>query len=491
MKTFIVLSVASDKDIFNQIRKLISEAPNCKYQLEGELNYQKGLEKVRENGYDAYLIDCQQSEKNGISFIKEAFSSGALGPFILLADDELAKIDTEALGECPVDFLEKDSLDPRILQRSIGNALRNSRVLHRLKQEEKKYRNLFEKSIDSIFIMDEELVFKDVNKSMIGMLQYSKEELLKLNLKDIFKLNKDFETFEEKLFKKKAVRRFETTILQKDKSIVSCLISATPLPGEDGEFPDGYQGVIHDITERKIAEEELFQAERFYMTGKIARGIAHEIRNPLTNINLAIEQLKEELEGEEDAEIYFDIISRNSERVSQLITQIFNVSKPSELKLVQRDIHDIIEGALTLALDRINLQEIKIEKKFDKEICPISIDPDKLNNAILNIIVNAIESMQDKKGILTISTEQNDEFCKISIRDNGVGIEEEKLKSLFDPFYTGKKGGIGLGLTSTHNIIKSHGGKIDVKSQPGKGTCFTVFLKKATISKSEIPHESF
>ncbi|MBL0341376.1 MAG: hypothetical protein IPP71_10795 [Bacteroidetes bacterium] len=174
------------------------------------------------------------------------------------------------------------------------------------------------------------------------------------------------------------------------------------------------------------------------------------------------------------ADIYFDIIRRNSERINALIVELLNSSKPAQLKIGKVSINTIALDAINLIHDRIVLKGVDLITRFSTDICDISVDQEKVKIAILNILVNAIEAMEDEVGKLEVETRGEGEWCVIEIIDNGSGIPPDKLDFIFDPFFSGKPKGTGLGLSTTHNIIRSHNGIIDVLSEPGKGTHFIV-----------------
>ena len=135
-----------------------------------------------------------------------------------------------------------------------------------------------------------------------------------------------------------------------------------------------------------------------------------------------------------------------------------------------------MEDAIYLAADRIKLQGMKVTKNLQRNLPKLMSDKDKLKIAFLNIIVNAVEAMEMNKGKLVVTTQLEDGKIKIMIKDNGKGIHEDDLKILFDPFFTGKRSGMGLGLTATKNIINSHLGNIEVESELGKGTSFVIIF---------------
>lgn len=220
---------------------------------------------------------------------------------------------------------------------------------------------------------------------------------------------------------------------------------------------------------------EMRRMEKFTATGRIARTIAHEVRNPLTNINLSVDQLRSETDTDEESRnIFYDMITRNSQRINLLITELLDSTKFIELTSETVSVNDLLDSALQLAEDRLALNDIKVVKNYEKDICNISVDKEKIKIAFLNIIVNAIEAMQPGEGILTLSTYSENDKCVVEIEDNGSGMDAETLNKLFEPYYSKKVKGTGLGLTNTENIILSHKGNINVESELGKGTRFII-----------------
>jgi len=237
------------------------------------------------------------------------------------------------------------------------------------------------------------------------------------------------------------------------------------------------------IQELDKANKELVQMrsiEKLAATGRIARTIAHEVRNPLTNINLSVDQLRSEVETQnESVPQLFDLIMRNSNRINHLITDLLNSTKFTELVYTHVSINKLLDETLELAMDRVQLKSIRVVKDYTTDICDISVDIEKIKIAFLNIIVNALEAMESEKGELKIKTESRESRCVVTISDNGSGIDKESLSKLFEPYFTSKPKGTGLGLTNAQNIIVNHNGYIYAESEVGKGTAFVITLNFA------------
>jgi signal transduction histidine kinase len=241
---------------------------------------------------------------------------------------------------------------------------------------------------------------------------------------------------------------------------------------------DYHQELKQRIAELDNANKKLIElkgSEKFAATGRIARIIAHEVRNPLTNINLAVSQIKADIPNlDETATMLFAMVTRNSERINVLIGDLLNATRFEELNYNEVSINTLLDDALDQVKDSVELNHVKIKKQYSTDICNINADPEKIKIALVNIIVNAIEAMEPAKGILEIITKGENDKCVIEIKDNGSGMAEDELNRLFEPYFTSKQKGNGLGLTNTQNIILNHQGAIYVKSKPGQGSTFTI-----------------
>jgi signal transduction histidine kinase len=233
------------------------------------------------------------------------------------------------------------------------------------------------------------------------------------------------------------------------------------------------------LQEANLELQELRSLEKFTATGRVARTIAHEIRNPLTNIALASEQIKADTNRDEETVMLLDMINRNANRINQMISELLTSTKFALLEYSKINIETLLDDTIELARDRIELKRIKLEKNYSNPGCKVLADIEKMKIAFLNIVVNAIEAMEKDKGVLTIYCREENDKCIIDIKDNGIGMDEETQQKLFDPYFTKKTGGNGLGLTNTQNIILNHRGSIYVKSRLDEGSVFTIILNIA------------
>ena len=305
-----------------------------------------------------------------------------------------------------------------------------------------------------------------------GLMENREEELLKIRTNNVSSYNSVLYTL--------IVISFVISILLIGYSLITLMIENRAKKKATIEA-EGYHEQLEKRVEelRQVNQElmELRSLETFSSTGRIARVIAHEVKNPLTNIDLAAAQIDADHVSAEDKKSFIEIIARNSKRINFLINDLLNATRFSELKYEDVNINELLDETLDDAKDRAQLKKIAIEKKYAKGIPVVQVDKIRMKSAFLNVIVNAIEAMPEEKGVLLIETGAKGENCIINISDNGKGMGYETLSRIFDPYFTSKKKGSGLGLTITQNIILNHKGKIQASSEPGKGTVFTIFLR--------------
>ena len=248
-----------------------------------------------------------------------------------------------------------------------------------------------------------------------------------------------------------------------------------------------------DKTQLAVVDSAFEKAERIRLLHKITTGIpiqilkkksgvfatslVHEVRNPLTNINLAVDILSLGNINEEQ-EKFIEIIKRGVERINHILTSFLSSHNEDEIRPESCSVNELIEEVLFINKDRIGLKNVIVQKKFTAGNLHILVKKQEIKIALINIVVNAIEALPPSNGILTLSSGIKNDQCIIEIEDNGIGISEKNLLNIFDPYYTNKPGGMGLGLSTTMDILLSNCGTMDVQSEEGSGTHFTLHFNQ-------------
>jgi len=226
----------------------------------------------------------------------------------------------------------------------------------------------------------------------------------------------------------------------------------------------------------KKTEAQLIRSEKLAALGQLAAGIAHEIRNPLTSINILIHSLTEDLPSGNSHREDLKVIEEEINRINEILDRFLRFAKPAPPLLERTEVASIFEETLQLIRPRIEKQRIVVQKEF-QSLPIILMDREQMKQVALNLLLNAVQAMP-KGGNLVLKGHipEGDRWIRLSIQDSGVGISCEDINKLFDPFFSTKEGGMGLGLSIAHRIIDQHHGKIEVESTPGEGTLFTVWL---------------
>lgn len=251
-----------------------------------------------------------------------------------------------------------------------------------------------------------------------------------------------------------------------------------PMHSDQGDL-EGIVFISRDITEKKKADEYIRNSEKLAVLGELAAGVAHEIRNPLTSIKGLFSLMKN---GDFDREKYYlynEVICDELHRIEYIVNEFMALAKPdatqykSKVNLVQ-----LLQDTVMLLTSEANLCNIEIRLLFKEKKIYVSCESNQIKQVFINIIKNAIDAMSEG-GILTIGIEESENgTVKLIFIDNGIGIEEERLKSIGVPFFTNKEKGIGLGLTISNKIITEHKGVLKVESLAGKGTTVSISLPK-------------
>ncbi len=248
---------------------------------------------------------------------------------------------------------------------------------------------------------------------------------------------------------------------------------------EISDLTIGFNQMTRDLRDSR---NELIQAERLATAGKMAASFAHEIRNPLSSMQMLAQMLirKKDL-PESRQEQSMRYILEEIERIDVIVKGLMGFAHPADLELALHNLNQALQEVLDLMGANLNHHQILLIKKFTPDLPPVSFDLDKLKQAFMNIVLNAMDAMPDG-GTLDLLTLQDSDGVRIDVADTGVGIPPEDLNRLFEPFFTTKSQGTGLGLANAKRILEQHGGDIRIKSIIGQGTTVSLWLPLPTVN---------
>jgi PAS domain S-box-containing protein len=465
-----VLIIDDDEDDFILTSGYIQKIEDRRFDIQWCYNYNAAVQNIASKKFDIYLVDYRLGAKTGLDLLKEAMNMNCEEPFILLTGKGNPNIDKQAMQMGATDYLVKSELTTEKLERCIRYSLERAASTKALRANERKYRSIFEKSKEAVFTTDIDLVFRDVNSSMSKLVACEKQQLLKMNLFQVIDNESVRNAIQSCLAENVDVTDLELEMTNTKGKKRFCILNLSK--EKDSNNLPYFQGILHDITNQKKNERATLLAEKLAATGRLVRTLAHEVRNPLSNIHMSLEQLLG-LTREED-KIYLDIIDRNGRRINDLITELLTSSKPTDLMFEKIVLQTVIDEAIGAALDRLTLKQIKLKINYPENPCFVRGDKSKLKIAFLNLIINAIEAIDHSSGEISINLSCSEESNLVEVVDNGCGIPTENLTKLFEPYFTSKRNGIGLGLASTLNILQAHNATIEVKSIVKSGTTFLV-----------------
>jgi two-component system, sporulation sensor kinase E len=235
---------------------------------------------------------------------------------------------------------------------------------------------------------------------------------------------------------------------------------------------------LEDVSDIKALTDQLIRADRLAAMGELTAGVAHEVRNPLGVIRASVQLLEDAKGDAERIHEAAEVIKQEIDRLDRVIKALLDFGRPSKPTLVRTDLNEVLEDIILFTNRFAKQSNVTIVEDLDPDLPPVHGDPDQLKQVFLNLVTNAVQAMDKDGGTITIVTRGAGEYVEISVSDTGPGIAPHDLTKVFDPFFTKRAEGTGLGLTIVHRIIDEHEGHIEVESSPD-GTVFNVTLPAA------------
>jgi PAS domain S-box-containing protein len=398
----------------------------------------------------------------------------------------------KAVGVININSLKKNAFDEEelklleIVAQQIEVAIHNAQIAEALRQSEERYRALFEQSPVGVYLFDKDFRITQCNQRMVQILQSSYDKIIGLDLREL--RDKSFVSAIERVFEGQSCYQegfYEATT---SSARLWLSLSLTPLRGIDGNVIGG-MAVVEDITERKRVEEEHIKAEKIESMGVLAGGIAHDFNNLLTSIMGNISLAK--IYSNPDDKVYkrLDETEKACIQAKRLTQQLLTFSRGGAPIKKLCSIEQIIRSSVTFALRGSN---VKSEFSIEDNLWNAEVDEGQMTQVITNLVINAEQAMP-QGGVIRVKAENISlgesvfhnggrvplpagRYVKITVEDQGIGIPQEHLPKIFDPYFTTKQKGSGLGLSTAYSIIKNHRGYIDVESELGKGSKFYIYI---------------
>jgi len=363
-------------------------------------------------------------------------------------------------------------------------------LLKRFKELEKVYafhRDLIQNMSGSLIALDEKGKIIFMNRSALAALGYNYNEVMEKPLLDFFADRNEGDKIINRILDEKFLYESkETHLLTKNDEIIPIGFSTSYL--EEG--PDGNTTSVilsfRNITQIINLRKQIERMERLATLGELSTGIAHEIRNPLAGIKTSAQVLEESFSPADFRSQLVTRIVKEIDRSNELLKRFFNFAKPSRPRQDLHDIEMIIDGVYLLLAPRFRKKKINFRTDFASDTPQVYVDESQIEQVILNIFLNAIEAMPNGGEIfISIATQESIKLqeeksgqraVRVSIRDSGIGIPDIQLEKVFNPFFTTKSDGLGLGLSISNRLLEENGGKMEIESKVGKGTEVRIYL---------------
>lgn len=381
-----------------------------------------------------------------------------------------------------------DLVSVETLAVQLGTMLENNRLFAELQQEESFRDNVINSMMTGLVTVDERGRVLFANALAEEITGYAQAELRGLRVQDLI-VDSPTGTGENPVMRtvrtgRRAYQQ-EAWLVKKGGGKDPVVLNTTLLLDEK-KHPQGALAVFNDITRQKRLEEQIAHLDKLAALGRLSSSIAHEIRNPLTGIAAGIQYLQRAGQVADSQQENIEFILDEVKRIDRLIGDLMSVVRVSDLIYAETTLEELIQAGVASMGELAKRKAVVISMEFPGEPRPIVVDTDRITQVIINLLKNAIEASPVDGSVrvsLSFAPDARDvlfdgvgDFAIIRVRDNGLGLTEEDRQRVFEPFFSKKTGGTGLGLYVTHSIIERHGGYISVDSEYGVGTTFSVYL---------------
>jgi PAS domain S-box-containing protein len=484
-------------------------------------NFDEAVSIIESNNIDAAVIDIILPRKNGIELLREISSRESYIPIIMVTGEPNVSQIPEIVRAGAYDFISKPVLKD-VLIRAVSRAVEKKRLRdekHNLQEQIREHAAQLE-----MIVAERTRELAEAHKFLNTVLESSTEyAIIAINLDARITLfNRGAELIfghranevmgdkaaqlaagnydsDEKPILRMAQdaaaegrHQIEMELRKVDGSTFMASVTITPILRTEGEML-GYLLIIRDLTAQRLGEEHLRQMqeqlahnEKIAALGRMAAQVAHEVKNPLAGLRLYTLHLKSKVTGKlaENEMALVDRIIDGINQLSDTAEQVLNFARPIKLTCRLVDLNRIISDSLSLLEPQLKANKVDVKLSLDGHCANAMIDEASMRSALINLMLNSIQAMAGG-GDLIVSTRACEEALQLSIADTGCGMTEEQLRNAFEPFYTTKSHGLGLGMSFASNVIERHGGVVSVESQVSKGTRINIALPVEGVSANE------
>ncbi len=486
--------VAEEDSLFLKMIQNSLKASGYPYSLESVSSGEACFEKLKDGKFDVLLLDHDLRDGKGLDWLRKFNEMGIAVPTIFVTKTGDPHLATEAMKEGVFDYINRSAecakALPFVVNRAVeGYSLMVEKV--RLQKELIEMKNflesIVEKAGDAISVVDLEGKVLYWNEGAERIYGYRREEVIGKKVANfLYPRDEKSRAEEERLMERimervkggEVVPNVEAKRQTKDRREIIVSMTVSPLKDAEGRII-GASRICKDITQLKKAEERLVLAERLSSLGELTAGVAHELRNPLAGIKINTQVLSRVKDLSERERRILESTQEGIEKIQKIVDDMLHFAKPKAADFKEEDINDVVENSLSVLQGKLRKGNVSPVFERGEGLPKVRIDSHQIQQVLINLMLNAIQAME-KGGVLRIRTFLEEAGgIGLEVQDTGVGIPEVYIKRIFDPFFTTKSEGTGLGLSISLKILENHGATIDVKSEVGKGSTFTIHLPVA------------
>lgn len=474
-ESFRILLIDDDEDDFVNLRGILSEIPGRNFEMVWKGSYHDGLKALKEQSFDACLLDFRLGELSGLDLLSEAQRAGSTCPMILLTGFGDFDLDIKAMQSGAADYLVKGQISAPLLERTIRYSIKQALDLRELTEQKENFQTLFNSTFEGIVVHRNGKIL-DANAATCEIFKADTSRIIDASLHDF--IRSDFHAELDQQLSTGRDIKMEAVGLAQDGSELYVSITSRTV-----NLKGNWASLIafRDLTQRKQMEAQLLQQDRLASLGLLASSLAHEIGTPLGIIRGRAEMVQKS--ADEKTKQTMDLIVSQIDRIAKLVNSLLHIARGRQSESTSDvRLKDVLDDVTNLISHELSLKGIGLNIHIDGDFT-VRAEAGPLGQVFLNLLVNAIhaiEAVKEKRaGAISILATKSGKEATIAIQDTGTGISEKNISRLFQPFFTTKDIGLGtgLGLATSYKLVHSWGGSIQVQSKEGTGSTFTVSLR--------------